>query len=734
MRKFFITKQTIKDLEFGSVLEQVAEYAATPMGVQKVMELMPISDKNQLLDILGQTDEYFSSFSNQNQLPNHHFYTIEKSLQLFTIENTFVEGKKMLDIQSIVETIVEMTKFLKKFKTIYPLLFKSSQAIEIFPEIAEMIKAKIDKYGEVLDDATPELKQIRAEKRIIEGQLANSFDKALQRFYKQELLDEIKESVVDGRRVLAVQAKHRKKVTGAVLATSKTGSIIFILPQATQQLDQELQLLRIKEQDEVVKILKALTDALRPFRDELISYESYLTGLDVLKAKANYALSINALLPKISEKRSLSLVKAYHPLLWEQHEKKGIKIIPQTLHLDEKQQIIVISGPNAGGKSLTLKTIGLLQIMLQSGLLVPVDEKSVFSFFDTILTDIGDNQSIENQLSTYSYRLKNMRQFLKKCNANTLFLIDEFGTGSDPELGGALAEVFLETFYQKGAFGVITTHYTNIKALADQLEYAVNANMQFDNRSLEPLYELITGEAGSSFTFEVAQQNGIPFNLINRAKKKVSSSKVRLDKTISKLQVERSKLRRHTETLEQEKDKAQEHAQDLKEKQDKLQDKLEQFQQLYDYQQKMIQLGRVFNEWLNKYFQSNNKKQLLSDFQKFVQAEKVKYTKKNPPKKQTKVEKQKQKKQLQKEENKLKHTEKEVLKKVKVIREKVQKEHQAKEQAIANYEYKVGDVVRFIDGWAQGTVEKVEKNKLLINYGSFTALAEKKQLELVKAK
>ena len=205
---------------------------------------------------------------------------------------------------------------------------------------------------------------------------------------------------------------------------------------------------------------------------------------------------------------------------------------PSNLRAHKTQQIIVISGPNAGGKSITLKTIGLLQVMLQSGILIPVHEKSEVSVFDKILTDIGDNQSIENQLSTYSYRLKNMRNFLKRCNDNTLFLIDEFGTGSDPELGGALAEVFLEEFYEKGAFGIITTHYSNLKVLASELEHVTNANMQFDQRSLEPLFKLHTGQAGSSFTFEVAQKNGIPFSLINRAKKKVEREKIRLIKPL----------------------------------------------------------------------------------------------------------------------------------------------------------------------------------------------------------
>ena len=297
-----------------------------------------------------------------------------------------------------------------------------------------------------------------------------------------------------------------------------------------------------------------------------------------------------ACLPKILNEKKIYLRDAYHPILLEENQEKKIETIPQTLELNDKQQIIVISGPNAGGKSITLKTIGLLQLMLQSGILIPVHEKSEISIFDNILTDIGDNQSIENQLSTYSYRLKNMRNFLRKCNSSTLFLIDEFGTGSDPELGGALAEVFLEEFYDNGAFGIITTHYANLKVLASELDHVANGNMQFDERTLEPLFKLHIGQAGSSFTFEVAQKNGIPFRLINRAKKKVEREKIRLDKTISKLQKERNRLQQTTDKLEREKIDSKENSEKLISEKLKVQEKLNSFQELYDQNQKMLTL------------------------------------------------------------------------------------------------------------------------------------------------
>ena len=405
---------------------------------------------------------------------------------------------------------------------------------------------------------------------------------------------------------------HRRKVKGAVLGQSKTGSIVYIEPQETLEYANELSNLYYEETEEVNRILKALTQYIRPYKPLLVSYQEYLIQIDVWHAKSKYALEINGVLPLFSKDRNLQLKNAYHPLLLRSNKKKKKKTYPQSITLHSENRIIVISGPNAGGKSITLKTVGLLQLMFQCGLLIPVDPYSEICLFDRVLTDIGDNQSIENHLSTYSYRLKQMNQFLKKCNKNTLFLIDEFGTGSDPELGGALAETFLEVFYEREAFGIITTHYSNLKLLANELPFATNANMQFDSRSLEPLYHLHLGEAGSSFTFEVAQKNGIPYSLINKAKKKIERGKVRFDKTIANLQKERSNLRKTSASLKTEEEKAKEESKQLEQTNAKIQQKLESYQELFDANQKLISLGKRFDILSEKYFNNKNNENLLT--------------------------------------------------------------------------------------------------------------------------
>ena len=394
------------------------------------------------------------------------------------------------------------------------------------------------------------------------------------------------------------------------------------------------------------------------------------------------------------------------------------KTFPQTILLQEDKRIIVISGPNAGGKSITLKTVGLLQLMVQSGILVPLDPQSEFCFFEKILTDIGDNQSIENQLSTYSYRLKKMNQFLKKCKENSLFLIDEFGTGSDPELGGALAEIFLEVFYERKAFGVITTHYANLKLLASELPHATNANMQFNSSTLLPMYHLNMGEAGSSFTFEVAQKNGIPFNLINKAKKKIESGKIRFDKSIANLQKERTQLRKTSESLKSEEQKARINNKQLEATNTRIQDKLESYQELYDTNQRLISLGKKISTLAKNYHNNKKKKPLMEELFKIVMVENSKL-KKNEPKI-----KSKQQQEIKQE----------LEKKVALIRKKKKTEKAGQKKSMplkSIVKLKVGDRVRMTDGNAIGTIDKLEKKKAFVNYGSFTTNVNITKLEKI---
>jgi len=717
-----IPNKSLQDLEFPTVLLQVSARCTTEPGKSRALQLLPISDSESLLQVLGQTSEYLSSFANENRIPNHGFDPIDKELKLLKIENTTLEVTGFKKIGSICTTVASHKKFFKKFKEYYPLLFAATKEIESNTEIPAQINSVIDRFGEVKDNASDKLSTIRREMNFVKGKIGQSFASALNTYHGSDYLDDIRESVVENRRVLAVKAMHRKKIKGTVMGTSKTGSIVYIEPEATLKYSRELNNLEYDEKKEVQRILNALTNHIRPFAPQLAEYQDFLAHMDLTAAKARYASDTNSLLPEINTDKRLYLRDAFHPLLYLSNKRQGEKTWPQTIELHPENRIIVISGPNAGGKSITLKTIGLLQVMLQSGLLIPVHERSSVSTFNQILTDIGDNQSIENHLSTYSYRLKNMNRFLRKCDADTLFLIDEFGTGSDPELGGALAEAFLEVFYDRGAYGIITTHYANLKALADELPHTTNANMLFDGKTLEPTFQLALGEAGSSFTFEVAQKNGIPYNLINKAKKKIERGKVRFDATIAKLQKERSKMAKTGSRLQEEQSKAREESRRLEKLNAKIKSKLENYQELYDHDQRMIHLGGKVDKAATKYFQDNKKRPLVSELLRIVETENSKRKNKS-----TAVAKAERIKQAE--------VAKEARNKVKSIREKKKSEKKkakAKEMNKPLPIFKEGDRVRMKDGKAVGSIATLEKKKAFVNYGQFKTQVGLEQLELVE--
>lgn len=716
-----VTDKTLQDLQFPTVLETVASHCVTEPGRERALSIVPFSDKKKLLASLHQVSEYVSSYQNNNALPHHGFDPIYHELKFLAIENSALEVVSFRKILALSETTNTMLQFLKKFDDYYPEIYDRSSQVTYTKDIVKAIEAVLDKYGEVKDDASAALSELRREMNAIRGRVNQSFVLALAQSNASGYLDEIRESFVQNRRVLAVLSMYRKKVKGSVLGTSKTGSIVFIEPETTLKLSRELGNLEFEEQEEVNRILKALTEKIRPFAPLLKDYQDFLTDVDVISAKAKYARRINGILPEINDRRTMFLREAYHPILYLNNAARNQPTFPQTLELTDRNRIIVISGPNAGGKTIALKTVGLLQLMLQSGILIPVHERSSTFLFDRILTDIGDNQSIENHLSTYSYRLKNMNYFLRKCNANTLFLIDEFGTGSDPELGGALAEIFLEEFYHRGAFGIITTHYSNLKMLANELPDAVNANMLFDEKSLEPMFKLILGQAGSSFTFEVAQKNGIPFGLINRAKKKIENGKVRFDKTIATLQKERSKMEKTSQTLKEEETKAREENQRMQDINERIRQKLENYQELYDANQKLIYLGQKMDEMADKYHNNKDRKAAIGEFLKLIEIESSKRKKTTP--------KEKKEKEVVKKE-----IVRELEVKVEEIR-KEKKEKKLKAQPVAKPKpvLKVGDRVRMHDGRSIGTIDKIEKHKAVVNYGIFTSTVSLDTLEYVDA-
>lgn len=703
-----VSEQTLNDLEFPKILQLISEFSFNERTAQLLLDLKPYANRAHLIQDLKSTNEYLSSFESDNQIPFSEFYYMNDFLPHLEIENFYLNVEQFFQIKSNAIQIREITKFILKFEEYFPVLNEIVSQVNYEKEIVKEIDAVFNKHGEMKDDASPELLKIRRQMKDVSARIYELFKKSLT--YNSPYLDDIKESLVDDKRVLAVISGFRKRVKGRFLGTSKTGSISYIEPESVQKPNRELDELKEEESKEVIKILRNLTAVISVHKVLLEDYESLLEYMDFTQSKARFALKINGVLPEIKEEKALDLINAYHPLLFLSNSEKKLQTIPQSLKIDKDHRIIIISGPNAGGKSITLKTVGLNQLMIQSGILISVHPKSKIGFFDKIFTDIGDNQSIENQLSTYSYRLKQMSHFIRNVDENTLMLVDEFGTGSDPELGGALAEVFFEEFYERKAFGVFTTHYTNIKIAAENLPEALNASMLFDEKTLNPLYKLEIGQAGSSFTFEVAEKNKIPYRLINRAKKKIEQDKVRLDKTILKLQQEKFEIQKTRNEVVELKQTSQDQSKELVSTQERMQEKLVDFQQLYDQELKTLQSGRKMNEWADEYSKSKNKKKLIANFLKWVEIE-------NSKKREVKPVEKKKEKIIQKE----------IQKELKIHKETIQKEQKKievkKEEEIQKSidNLKVGDRVKIKDSNSIGTVEKIKNKTVTINYGQFTA-------------
>ena len=716
-----ILQDHLNELEFPKLLEEITPYAYSPRVAEKISNIKPLPQKEAEF-LLKKTSEFLSSYESENFIPFDEYEDIEEPLKLMLIENFRLEASAFLRIRKITEQIGKLQSFFPKFSENFPNLEEEIKGLEFRKEIIDKISAVFNRFGEVKNEASPLLKEIRESISIAKKNIQENFNKSLNHYAQQDFLDEIRESTIEDQRVLAVKSGFKKRVSGRVLGVSKTGSITYIQPDSVVRHYHQLRESEEEQKKEVDRILRKLTSEIAEFHFQLSDYQEYLYNLDITRAKAKFAEKINGVLPKINTHKTLKLIDAYHPLLWLRNTQENKEIFPQTLELSEKNRIICISGPNAGGKSITLKTLGLLQLMIQSGILVPVHPRSEMFFFDKLMTDIGDNQSIENHLSTYSSRLKKMSRIVREADENTLLLIDEFGTGSDPELGGALAEAFLEFFYEKESFAVITTHYTNIKLVVEQLPHAQNAAMLFDEETLEPMYKLEVGQAGSSFTFEVAEKNNIPRFIIHSAKKKIERDVVNLDKTIVKLQQEKFEVEKLKSDLTEKREITQNKRDNLQKLNEQLQQKLYNFQKLYEEEHRKLQFGTRIQSFIDDYAKGKSRKDIVKEFIKILEQEKFRKnqnTEKIEAEK-LKVVKRKVTQELKKES---------VIQTITETQEKLQ-ERERRERALW---LKVGQRVRIIGSTSTGTIEKIDSktNKATINYGLFKTQISTDELERV---
>lgn len=613
-----------QQLDFSTLLEELENYCLGKKAKEIASKLQPISSIHFIKKYLNETAEFLLSMQHSNSIPLYKYPELEKELHLLSIENAVLTAPQFHSFRYLLQMSNELILFLKDKDEVFPYL-KNKIKIEKDEFIIKTIDDIIDKDAIVKDDASPALQSIR--KRISENR--RNSDRAyrihIQRLKKLGHLADFEESIVNGRRVLSVLAEHKREIKGILLSQSASGKIAFIEPQNLIEINNEKLQLEDDEKKEIYKILKELTLILEPYQSYINTVYELLIEFDFISAKAKLAKSMNATLPIVTENsQKTQLVNAFHPVLFLQNSKTKTITHPINCTFDEAQRIMVISGPNAGGKSITLKTIGLLQLMLQCGLLIPVAAKSEMGIKKKLFGDIGDNQSIEDGLSTYSSRLLKMKYFLKHTDEHTLFLIDEFGTGSDPDMGGAMAEIILDKLNTRNAQGVVTTHFTNLKLLANSKVGVYNACMLFNTKSLKPLYQLHIGEPGSSFTFEVAEKIGLPQEIIEEAKSKLSNEKVSMDKLLNLLQQEKNVIAKLKRDLQKQMSKTTAEKREFISLSEKLESSIEQTKSNKEEKQKLIEYGKKLHQLTQEWNSSKNKKQIIAKFVKLAGFEQAK--------------------------------------------------------------------------------------------------------------
>ena len=619
-RRSNISDSVKKELEFDKVLYLLEEFAKSTSNKQRIRSLSILHNPKVLNYHLDCLYEYQSIQSDTN-FPCFEYINLKEVINYLKIENTVLTEDQFFDVYNASIWVNSLIHFLNNndydTPTIHELIGDLKKNITLKKRIEKVFTHR----RFIRSQASEVLYGIRQDISNKRSQLDKHFQESMSHYVHLGYLDDIRESFAEGVPLLAVSSEYKRKVKGQVRGQSKTKSITFIEPEKCISLNRELSHLYEEEKDEIRRILKVLTSDLSAHLEKIEAYFNLIEEVDFLDAKRQLAKLMEANRPKVSRSRSISIKKAFHPLLLMDNNKKGMQTIPQDIYFDDAHRVVVISGPNAGGKSIALKTFGLNQLMLQAGLFIPVHPNSSMSIFHDVFTDIGDNQSIENELSTYSYRLTRMKEILLKSGKSSFILIDEFGSGSDPSLGGELAGVFFQEIVNSGAYGVLTTHYGNIKVLADQTKFAENACMLFDDTQLNPLYKLKVGQPGSSYTFEVARNVGLPENIIEKARAGLKHATVRFEDTIhhyqrlsTELQFAQEELSKQVLTVDAQKKHYEQIITKTKEK-------LESQRFIMEFESKYLNLGKRLNKLIELYRNGSSMKSILPRLKKIIEKE-----------------------------------------------------------------------------------------------------------------
>ncbi|MEM1122966.1 MAG: endonuclease MutS2 [Bacteroidota bacterium] len=679
-------KDLFEKLEFDKIIELVVAECYGVLGQEEVQRIVPEYNRASIISKLKEVKEYQVTLGN-DPFPLQAYEDVSKDLKMLAIEDYVlpIDGFQRLNI--ILRSIHLIFKYFADARQeVYPSLYALIQPIIFDAQLIKEIDKVIDEEGQIKPDASPKLMKIRRTMGGKVKELDKQFRSVISKYRSNGWLTDNVESFRNGRRVLSAPAEHKRKIRGIIHDESTTGRTAFIEPEEIININNDIFELEVEEKREIYRILKELSATLRPYVPSMYDYQKLMVRLDVIQAKARLSYKMNGTMPKVMGKPRLGIKTGFHPLLYLKNQQLNKKTVPFDLILFQNNRILMLSGPNAGGKSITLKSVGLLQLMLQAGMLVPVDPISEMGIFESIFADIGDQQSIEDELSTYSSRLANMKVFMENANKKSLVLIDEFGSGTDPQIGGAIAEAILNDLNRKQIFGVITTHYSNLKIYAFKTKGIINGSMTFDKDTLSPTYELRVGRPGSSYAFEIGQKTGLDPRILQYARKKVGKK----ENAVETLLVD---LQRDKQVLEEKLAVSEEKSKQL----EKLIRNYDELHKNLEYRRKKQRL-EAKEQALQNTAQDNrlleNLIRELKENEKLAEAEKLKKAKAIA--------------------KKVKAERKEIVEEVQELKEEI---YYKPEKSKSTKPIAVGDFVKMKTGGATGQVESINKNKAVVQMG-----------------
>lgn len=692
-------KQAEEKLEFDKIKALLIQKCQMNETKKRFETIRFHTKLDYLKTALNQTHEYkLTILSGSESFPNQFSTDISKALYLLKVKNATLRTEDLHHIRLMAMNIHGILIWIKKNHEFYPYLSQVMEEVEYEKEVNRIINAIIDDNAQIKSTASKELFSIREELNLKRQVQRRTFEKVIKKLQAKNMLADTTESFNNGRRTAAVLAEYKRQVSGILHGESESGKTVFIEPEETIFINNQVGELERAEEREIIRILKDATAQLSIYQPILSVYYEKCIEFDFIAAKAKLAVELHAELPNITPHAEVNIVQGTHPILYLHNKKAGKETIPLNVHLNRKNRILIISGPNAGGKTISMKTVGLLQMMLQAGLLIPVHPTSIMGIFKEIFIHIGDTQSIENELSTYSAHLKDMKYFVEMATGKTLFFIDELGGGSDPHLGGAFAEAIVENLVQKNALGVITTHYLNLKVMAGRVKGIVNGAMAFNEKKLEPLYQLEIGKPGSSYTFAIAKRSKIPSTIIERAQSLIDKNHIQLDSILQ---------RTHTQS------------QELSKKVKKLDESIR------EYETKKAEYEKLINQ------EEKNQRFQTLKLQNKIKQEELEYLKTT----------ERKLKQIIHDWKKFQNKEEVIEQAEKILFTKkiIQANQKAAKKADKNYQVvgktvEIGDLVRHTENHQIGTVVEIEGKKCKVKIGKLIFNTELKDWVTVRKK